>query len=318
MTVTTRTLDTGGARLHLAECGDGPLVVLTHGFPDLGYAWRHQMEPLAAAGFRVIAPDMRGYGASSAPTAVEDYDIHTLTGDLLAILDDAGEEQATFVGHDFGAIVVWNLALLAPERVRAVVGMSVPFIPRPPMAPIEMLRAALPDTFFYMVYFQEPGVADADLGAAPATTMRRLLAATMPDDDAPPDPGFMANDGRGFVDRIPEAEGLPTWLSPEDLEFYVAAFTRTGYTGPINWYRNLDRNWATTEALAGAHVRVPSLFVGGARDPVLRMTPPGTGAEFLDDHRGDVIVDGAGHWVNQEAPGAVTAALLEFLAGLDA
>jgi pimeloyl-ACP methyl ester carboxylesterase len=132
------------------------------------------------------------------------------------------------------------------------------------------------------------------------------------------DPSFLADDGRGFVDRIPEPDGLPAWLAPAELDHYVAEFTRTGYTGGINWYRNLDRNWASTEALTDAHIRVPSLFVGGSRDPVLLMTPPATGAAFLDDHRGDVIVDGAGHWVHQQEPAAVNAALLEFLAGLDA
>lgn len=318
MKLTTRTLDTGGARLHLTEAGEGPLVLLAHGFPDLSYSWRHQIEPLVTAGYHVIAPDQRGYGRSSAPDAVEAYDIHALTGDLVAILDDAGEEQAVFVGHDFGAIVTWNTALLHPERVRAVVGMSVPFIPRPPMPPIAMLRTALSGLFFYMVYFQEPGVADAELGADPARTMRRLLAgAAMSDDDTPPDPSFLADDGRGFVDRIPEPDGLPAWLSQGELDHYVAEFTRTGYTGPINWYRNLDRNWETTEALADAHVRMPSLFLGGSRDPVLIMTPPSVGAAFLDDHRGDVIVDGPGHWFHQEQPEPVNAALLEFLDGLE-
>ena len=253
----------------------------------------------------------------SSPEAVEDYDIHALTGDLVAILDDAGEEQAVVVGHDFGAIVAWNLALLAPDRVRAVVGMSVPFIPRPPMPPIAMLRAALPDSFFYMVYFQEPGVADAELGGDPARTMRRLLAGATMTDDAPADPSFLANDGRGFIDRVPEPAGLPDWLSQAELDHYVAEFRRTGYTGAINWYRNLDRNWETTPALADARVRMPSLFIGGSRDPVLMMTPPGTGAAFLDDHRGDVIVDGPGHWVHQEQPEPVNAALLDFLDHLE-
>jgi pimeloyl-ACP methyl ester carboxylesterase len=265
----------------------------------------------------VIAPDQRGYGRSSAPDAVDDYDIHALTGDLVAIIDDADEEQAIVVGHDFGAIVAWNLAVLQPERVRAVVGMSVPFIPRPPMAPIAMLRAMLGDSFFYMVYFQDPGVADAELGADPARTMGRLYAGATMSDDATPDPSFLANDGRGFVDRIPEPDRLPDWLTQAELDHYVAEFTRTGYTGAINWYRNLDRNWESTEELADAHVRMPSLFIGGSRDPVLVMAPPAAGAAFLDDHRGDVIVDGPGHWVHQEQPDPVNAALLDFLDGLE-
>src|SRR5256885_6933503 len=162
--------------MHLAEQGSGPLVLLCHGFPESWYSWRHQLPALAAAGFHAVAPDQRGYGRSSRPDAVEDYDINHLTGDLLGVLDDLGEEKAVFVGHDWGSMVVWNLALLAPERVAGVVGMSVPFLHRAPMPPVELMRMAFGDSFFYIVYFQEPGVADADLGRDAATTMRRLLA----------------------------------------------------------------------------------------------------------------------------------------------
>jgi len=312
--LTERTVVTDGAEVHLVDAGEGPLVVLSHGFPELGYSWRHQVPALAAAGYRVLAPDQRGYGRTSRPDATEDYDILALTGDLLALLDDVGEERAVFVGHDWGAMVVWNLALLAPARVAGVVGMSVPFVPRPPAPPIQIMRQLFGDAFFYMLHFQEPGVAEADLGADPATTMRRLLAAQMRDEI---DPATFAPDGRGFVDRIPEPDGLPDWLSQAELDHYVAEFTRTGFRGPVSWYRNLDRNWELTAHVAQAKVEAPSLFIGGSRDPVLLMTPPTVGADWLTDHRGDVLVDGAGHWVQQEAPGPVNAALVDFLAGLD-
>jgi pimeloyl-ACP methyl ester carboxylesterase len=246
---------------------------------------------------------------------VEDYDILALTGDLLALLDDVGEERAVFVGHDWGAILVWQLALLAPERVAGVVGMSVPFMPRAPMPPTRLLRQVLGDAWFYVLYFQEPGVADADLGRDPATTMRRLLGA-MAREGEQMDPSVLAPDGRGFVDRIPEPDGLPDWLSQGELDHYVAEFSRTGFTGPINWYRNFDRNWELTPQLADAHVEVPSLFIGGALDPVLLMSPPALGEAFLRDHRGTVLVEGAGHWVQQQAPDAVNAALLDFVNGL--
>jgi len=312
-TVTERTVATNGVELHVLEAGTGFPVILAHGFPELAYSWRHQLPALAAAGYRAVAADGRGYGGSSRPDAVEAYDIHHLTGDLVGLLDDLGHDQAVFVGHDWGSIVVWNLALLHPERVAGVVGMSVPFLPRAPMPPIQLLRQVFADNFFYMVYFQEPGVADAELGADPARTMRRMLSSVKRDPDAALDPTFLADDGRGFVDRIPEPDGLPDWLTQEELDHYVAEFARTGFTGGINWYRNLDRNWETTPQLAGAKVEVPSLFIGGTLDPVLVMSPPGIHDEHLLDHRGNVLVDDAGHWVQQEKPGPVNDALVSFL-----
>ncbi len=309
-TVATR----DGLELHVVDAGSGFPVVLAHGFPELGYSWRHQIPALTAAGCRVLAPDQRGYGRSSRPEAIEAYDIEHLTSDLLALLDDIGEERAVFVGHDWGAMVVWNLALLAPGRVAGVVGMSVPFVPRGPMPPTQIFRQVVGDSFFYMLYFQEPGVADADLGRDPATTMRRMLgglATASADPDAVA--SAMTGDDRGFVERLPEPDRLPEWLRQDELDHYVSEFTRTGFTGGINWYRNLDRNWALTERLADAKVTMPSLFVAGALDPVLVMMPPAVMDGWLDDHRGTVIVDGAGHWVQQEKPAEVNEALIDFV-----
>ena len=308
-----RTITTNGVELHVTEAGAGPLVVLAHGFPELGYSWRHQLGPLAAAGYRVVAPDQRGYGRSSRPTDVEDYDIGHLTDDLIGVLDALGEERATFVGHDWGSMVAGHEAVLHPERVTALVNMSVPYLPRGPVAPITAMRNAFGDSFFYILYFQEPGVADAELGRDPARTLRRLLAGAQMSTGGAPDPSTFANDGRGFVDRIPEPSGLPSWLSQAELDHYIEEFTRTGFTGGLNWYRNFDRNWATTEQLAGAKVEVPSLFIGGTLDPVLMMSPPSLAHASLTDHRGDVLVEGAGHWVQQQAPEKVNAALIRFL-----
>ena len=307
-----RTVARPDAELSVLDAGEGFPVVLAHGFPELGYSWRHQIPALAGAGCRVLAPDQRGYGRSTRPSAVADYDITHLTGDLLALLDDIGEEQAVFVGHDWGAIVVWQLALLAPERVAGVAGMSVPFLPRGPMPPTQLMRQVMGDSFFYMLYFQEPGVADADLGRDPATTMTRMLAG-LSRADAIAQPDALAGDGRGFVERLPEPDGLPGWISRAELDHYIAEFSRTGFTGGINWYRNLDRNWELTEHLTGAKVEVPALFVGGSDDPVLLMTPPAVMDGWLTDDRGRVIVDGAGHWVQQEKPDEVNAALLRFI-----
>jgi pimeloyl-ACP methyl ester carboxylesterase len=310
-----RLVSTNGVELNVVDEGRGPAVVLCHGFPDLSYSWRHQIRAVAAAGYRVLAPDQRGYGRSSRPEAIEDYDIEHLTGDIVALLDDIGEERAVVVGHDWGAMVANNATMLHPDRFAAVCTMSVPMLPRAPMPPVQMMRAAFADTFFYIVYFQEPGVADADLGADPATTMRRMLAGLT---TRTADPGDLftaiANDERGFVERLPEPDGLPDWLGQGDLDHYVAEFTRTGFTGGINWYRNFDRNWELTEHLAGAKQNKPAFFVAGAADPVILMTPPSIMDGFVTDLRGSVIIEGAGHWVQQEKPGEVNAALLGFLA----
>jgi pimeloyl-ACP methyl ester carboxylesterase len=313
----TRTVATNGIELSVVDAGEGFPVVLVHGFPELSYSWRHQVPALAAAGYRVLAPDMRGYGRSTRPEAIDDYDIIHLTDDLVGLLDDIGAEQAVFVGHDWGSMVVWQMAQLHPDRVAAVCGMSVPFLPRGPMSPVQLMRQAMGDNFFYILYFQEPGPADRELGDDPARTMRRLLAGLTMAEGATPDPSAFANDGRGFVDRMPEPERLPDWLSQAELDHYIEEFTRTGFTGGINWYRNFDRNWELTPQLEGAHITMPSLFVGGKVDPVLIMTPPTIGAGWLDQHRGDVIIDGAGHWVQQEKPAEVNQALLDFINALD-
>ena len=314
-----RLVATNGIQLHVTEAGDddAPLVVLCHGFPELGYSWRHQVPALADAGYRVAVPDQRGYGRSSAPEAIDDYDIAHLNDDLLGLLDDLGREKAVFVGHDWGSMVVWNLAVRHPSRVAGVVGMSVPFIPRGTRPPTESLRFLLGDSFFYMLYFQEPGVADADLGADPARFLRRMLAGGS---SGPRDPeavaSMFANDGRGFVDRLPEPAALPGWLGQDELDHYVGEFARTGFTGALNWYRNLDRNWELTPELDGVKVEVPARFIGGVDDPVLAMTPPTVQDGLLADDRGTVLIEGAGHWVQQEKPEEVNAALLDFLSRL--
>ncbi len=313
-----RRVATNGVELHVVEAGEGFPVILCHGFPELSYSWRHQIPALAEAGYRVVAPDQRGYGRSDRPEAVEDYDILHLTGDMVGLLDDIGAEEAVFVGHDWGSIVAWQMAVLHPERVTGVVGMSVPFIPRGGNPPVEVMRAVFADNFFYIVYFQEPGVADADLAADPGETMRRMLAGLTSREAGGADlSGLAAPSGVGFVDRLPAVETLPDWLSQEELDHYTAEFTRTGFTGGINWYRNMDRNWELTPQLDGAKVSMPSAFITGAADPVNLMTPAAIMDGFLEDHRGTTVVEGAGHWVQQEAPGPVNDALLAFLGGLD-
>ena len=319
-TTRERQVATNGIELHVVEAGppDAPVVVLVHGFPELSYSWRHQVPVLAEAGYHVLAPDQRGYGRSTRPDAVEDYDVHHLTDDLLGLLDDVGAERAVFVGHDWGSVVVGSMALLHPARVAGALTMSVPFLPRGPMPPVQMMRQLFGDSFFYIIYFQEPGVADEDLGADPAETMTRMLGGlTVPTDGTVDMVGLANPDGRGFVDRLPAVTELPSWLSQEELDHYIAEFTRTGFTGGINWYRNFDRNWETTPQLDGVPVTVPTAFLTGSADPVRLMSPEAVMEGHVLDHRGTTIVEGAGHWVQQQAPDEVNAALLAFLDSLD-
>jgi pimeloyl-ACP methyl ester carboxylesterase len=296
-----RLVAVNGVELNVLEEGAGRLVVLCHGFPELGYSWRRQVPALVDAGYRVLVPDMRGYGKSSAPSAIEDYDIAALCGDMCGLLDAVGEERAIFVGHDWGAIVTWHLAILHPERVAAVAGMSVPFVPRPPAPPIPILRARLGEDF-YLVWFQQPGVADAVLAAdVRGTFLNTLTSATV------------TSSTWGAED---DTRRLPSWLSEEELAVYIEAFERTGFTGPLNWYRNMDRNWELTESVAEARVEQPAMFLTGERDPVRKFTPGETMAGWLTDLRSNIVVPDAGHWVQQQAPQAVNEALLDFLKGL--
>ncbi|HTZ88168.1 MAG TPA: alpha/beta hydrolase [Solirubrobacteraceae bacterium] len=290
-----RMIATNGMELHVQEAGEGEVVVLCHGFPELAYSWRHQVPALVQAGYRVIAPDMRGYGRSSAPEAIESYDIAALCADMTGLLDALGEQQAIFIGHDWGANVVWQLAVLAPERVRAVAGLSVPFVPRAPAPPIPIMRRHLGEDF-YIVWFQTPGVADEAL----ASDVRRALTTS-----------------RQWTAEWAREDGAelkrPAWLSEEELAVYIEAFERTGFTGGLNWYRNIDRNWELTEPLAERRVEAPAMFLTGELDPVRRFMPAEAMRGWVEDLRAEVVVEGAGHWVQQQAPQEVNEALLEFL-----
>lgn len=314
--IAQRLVDTNGVQLRTLESGrrGDPLVVLAHGFPDLGYSWRYQMSALAAAGYHVLAPDQRGYGGSSCPSAVEDYTIAALAGDLIGLLDDAGADRAAIVGHDWGSIIAWHMPLLYPDRVSAVAGLGGPPVPRSRRPPVETWRRKVGDNFFYILYFQEPGVADADLGRDPATTIRRAFGGTQ----ARGGGGIMARMSRpgpeGYVARLPEPDGLPNWLSRDDLDYYIAEFTRTGFTGALNWYRNFDRNWELIADTPATTIAVPSLFIAGAEDPVLSFASSDRALEVVSGPYREIIIEGAGHWIQQERPTEVNEALLNLLA----
>jgi pimeloyl-ACP methyl ester carboxylesterase len=319
LTSTERLVDTNAVRLRVVEAGErgAPVVVLAHGFPELAYSWRHQIPALAAAGYHVLAPDQRGYGGSSKPGAIEDYTVAALSADIIGLLDDVGAERAVLVGHDWGSIVAWTLPLLHPDRVAGVVGMSVPPVPRPLTPPTEALRNTFGDNFFYMLYFQEPGVADAELGRDPAMTIRRFIAGARPSDQQAAIMRMFKPGPEGFVERLPEPDALPDWISQQELDHYIAEFTRTGFTGPLNWYRNLDRNWELTATTPASTITAPALFIGGTADPVLMFTARDRAAELVSGPYREVMIDGAGHWVQQERPEAVNDALQSFLSGLD-
>ncbi len=309
-----RTVTANGIELHVAQRGSGRPVVLLHGFPETWRCWRHQIDALAGAGYRVIVPDQRGYGASDRPSAVEDYDITHLAGDLSGLLDAVGEPSAVFVGHDWGAAVAWLLARLAPERVEAVAGMSVPATPRPSRPPVRSLAEAMGAHFHYIVYFQEVGPADRELDADPHRSLRAWYS---------PEGGrrFLAprpREGTGVLDVLGDPEETPEWLDLDDLEAAASDFARTGFTGGLNWYRNLDRNWELTEGIAGETIAQPALFVAGERDAVLAMWPPSLMDGLVEDLHGSVVLPGAGHWIQQERPAEVNEALLGFLSDLPA
>jgi pimeloyl-ACP methyl ester carboxylesterase len=291
-------LAVNGIELQVLDEGRGPLAVLCHGFPELGFSWRRQLPALTGAGFRVAAPDLRGYGRSSAPSEVEAYDVVSLCGDLCGLLDALGEDAAVFVGHDWGASLVWQLAVLHPTRVRAVAGLSVPFVPRSPAPPLPIMRRHLREDF-YIVWFQPPGVADAALARDVRRTLTtpRVWTAQWAEEREPP-------------------PRRPSWLSEQELAVYVGTFERTGFTGGLNWYRNIDRNWELTACIAERRVEQPALFLTGERDPVRRFMPAEAMRGWVTDLRAEVVVPGAGHWVQQEEPEAVNAALLRFLGSL--
>jgi pimeloyl-ACP methyl ester carboxylesterase len=318
-TAGARYCDVNGVSLRVLEAGppDGPLVILAHGFPELAFSWRHQIPALAAAGYHVLAPDQRGYGGSSRPDAVESYDIAALTGDLVGLIDLAQAQRAAIVGHDWGAVVAWSMPLLHPDRVAAVAGLSVPPMPRPRTPPTEAFRRIFGDNFFYILYFQQAGIADADLAADPRRTMRRMLTGMGTIGDEASALRMLAPGPEGLVERLSEPDGLPEWLSSGDLDTYVAEFTRTGFTGALNWYRNFDRNWQIMARPAAATIAAPGLFIGGTEDPVLRFTAVDRAGEVAKGQYRQVMLDGAGHWLPQERPDDVNSELLAFLSQLN-
>jgi pimeloyl-ACP methyl ester carboxylesterase len=309
----------GDVSLNVAVAGKGPLILCVHGWPELSYSWRHQQAYFAARGYTVAAIDVRGYGGSSKPHAVADYTMRKLASDVAAVIDALGSGKAILFGHDWGAPIVWNSALLYPDKVTAVAGLSVPHMPVGGASFLTAARAIYAGRFFYQLYFQAEGVAEAEFEADLRTALRKTYYSIS--GDAPADLMLTAKPAEAaFLDGLIDPEGFPAWMSKGDMQHYVDAFAAGGMRGPFNRYRAQDLDFAEVGDLAGRRIAQPSFFVAGNRDPVRRFLPgmdlyaqPGAAC---DDFRGSVILPEIGHWVQQEAPDATNVALSGFLSGL--
>jgi pimeloyl-ACP methyl ester carboxylesterase len=322
---THRSVEANGIRIHIAEQGSGPLVLLCHGFPESWYSWRHQLKALADAGFHAVAPDMRGYGQSDRPAEIERYSLFHLVGDMIGVLDALGEKNAVIAGHDWGAPVAWHAALLRPDRFRAIIGLSVPYRPRGSVAPTTVMPQNA-DASFYQLYFQKSGVAEAELEADARASLRKILYSGSGDVPRRNPPGAassgvgMVPRAGGFLTRMPSPEVLPGWLSEADVEYYAGQFQQSGFRGGLNWYRNIDRNWELMAPFAGACVTVPALYMAGDLDLVVsfpRMKEVIADLpRFIPRLKASIMLPGCGHWTQQERPNEVNKAMIEFLRGL--
>jgi pimeloyl-ACP methyl ester carboxylesterase len=313
----SRFVQANGLRMHIVEEGRGPLVVLLHGFPEFSGTWRHQIRALAGAGYRVVAPDQRGYGQSECPEREDAYTMLHLVGDVIGLLDALGEPRAVVVGHDWGAPVAWNTALLRPDRVRGVVGMSIPARPRAPIPPTEGMRKAFGETY-YQLRFQQPRVAERDFEPDVRAKLRTMMFAAS--GDASPEQRWQPTTGGPFLSGLHDPGVAPAWLGEDQLDALTAAFSNSGFRGGLSWYANMDRSWQLMAPFAGLTIQTPALFLIGDADPGFVGSRKAVEAlpSTLPNLRRSIIVPGCGHWIGEERPDAVNAALIEFLGSLPA
>jgi pimeloyl-ACP methyl ester carboxylesterase len=318
MQIVQKSIQSNGIQMHIAEAGEGPAVLLCHGFPESWYSWRHQLVALANAGYRAIAPHMRGYGLSDKPEAIDQYTMFHLTGDMVGVLDALELKQAAIVGHDWGAPVAWHCALFRPDRFPAVAGLSVPFRPRVPTRPTTVMPQT-DDAVFYQLHFQPPGVAEADLEKDVRASIRGVLFSLSGDADpaVARTLGMVPRRGGGALGNNATPARLPDWLSEADIDVYAAEFLKSGFRGGLNWYRNIDRNWELLAPWSGAAIDVPALYVAGDRDLVLAFRGMdqllANLTRFIPKLDETIILPGCGHWTQQERPEEVNTALCSFL-----
>lgn len=324
MTHQFRTIDTNGIKVRAAIQGSGPLVVMVHGFPESWYSWRHQMQPLADAGFTACAIDVRGYGGSDKPQAVDAYTMKEIAADVAGVIEALSPgKPAVLIGHDWGAPIVWHTAVLHPDKVRAVAGLSVPYYGLPPVPISQIIKAMYTDQgkFFYQAYFQDEGVAEAAFERDVRGGLRRLYYAGGGESEA----YWGAADkkhGDALLDGLPDPQPFPAWLSDADIDYFVGEFEGSGFRGPLNRYRNHDRDWAHMNTVADRVVHQPSLFIVGERDLVLKMFGGSYDAavermkENASDFRGAHMIAKIGHWTQQEAPEETNRVLLNWLKAL--
>lgn len=310
--VMQRRVATNGIELNIAEQGDGPLILLLHGFPESWYSWRHQFAPLANAGYHVVAPDMRGYGKSDKPAEIEAYNQVEVVNDIIGLIPALGHDTAIVFGHDWGAPTAWSCALNHPDRITAVGALSVPFSPRSPVQPMPAMRELFKGQFFYQLYFFEPGVAEAEFEKDIRSALKKFLVMGAGETDLSSLPQRGPDDD--MFSGLPEPETLPPWLKERDLDFYTVEFERSGMRGPLNYYRNHDLTWELT-ADAPTEIDQPAMFVAGDKDGVIMMAAAALQAmpDYVKDLRINELIPGIGHWTQQEAPAEVNKAMLRFL-----
>lgn len=320
MSIRHRVVTANGVRIHLVEEGTGPVVLLVHGFPESWYSWRHQMPVLAAAGYRAVAIDVRGYGRSSKPLAVEEYRMLLHVADNVGVLDALDVPAAVVVGHDWGSPIAANSALLRPERFPAVGLLSVPYSPRGDVLPTRSFEAMGGGEEFYISYFQEPGRAEAEIEPDVRSWLYGFYVAASGESVRAEDGGTITTVKAGgrLSDRFVLPLQMPTWLSEADLDHYAAEFERSGLRGPLNRYRNVDRDWYDLAAWYRAPITVPSLFIGGELDGPTRWGAKAIARypSTLPALSGSHILAGCGHWVQQERPEEVNGLLVEWLGSL--
>ncbi|MFT7685581.1 MAG: pimeloyl-ACP methyl ester carboxylesterase [Candidatus Azotimanducaceae bacterium] len=314
--ISHRRISTNNIELHIAEIGQGPLILFIHGFPESWYSWRHQLPAIAKEGYHCVAPDMRGYGQSDKPKEIEAYNQVEVTKDIIGLISKLGYETAIVVGHDWGAPTAWSCALNYPQQVSAVVALSVPFVPRPDASPLTTMKQFFKEIFFYQLYFQKPGIAESELERNIEVSLRKFYYLAS-GDNAASDYVSRSKDS-DLLSHIEDPKKLGAWCDETDLQYYIEQFTESGFRGPLNYYRNHDLSWSLTEN-APVKIEQPAMFLAGEKDGVIIMAAEAIKKmpNYLSDLRVNELIPEAGHWTQQEAPELVNKKLIGFLRSLE-